>query len=113
MAGVTRSSGNVFKDIGFKDAEAEILLGKSTLVLALKRQIALREMTQVEVADRCGVDQPTISKVLSGRLGGVSVERLMIWLRALDAEIGITIVTAPPGGRDKGKIKTVHAPASP
>ncbi len=89
------SSGNVFADIGFSPAEAEELTAKSTLIIAMKDIIAQRNLTQKEAARLCGSDQPTLSKVLHGRMDSVTIDRLANWLIALGRDIEIIIKPAP------------------
>ena len=89
------SSGNVFADLGFGPEEAEELTVKSTLILALKDVIAARTLTQKQAAKVCGTDQPTLSKVLHGRLESVTLDRLAHWLTALGQDVEITVRPAP------------------
>ncbi len=97
---VTRSSGNVFADIGFDKIEADELAAKSDLIALLTRAIRLRKLTQREAAQLCGTDQPTLSKVLRGRLESVTIDRLARWIVALGGEVRIS-VSAPGRARRK------------
>ncbi|MBW8879202.1 MAG: XRE family transcriptional regulator [Acidobacteria bacterium] len=49
-AKITPSSGNVFRDLGFDEAEAEHLRIRSTLMIAVRKLIEDRNLTQVEAA---------------------------------------------------------------
>jgi predicted XRE-type DNA-binding protein len=89
------SSGNVFTDMGFSPSEAEELTAKSVLILAVKDIIAERALTQKAAATVCGTDQPTLSKVLHGRMDSVTIDRLAGWLTKLGQDIEITIRAAP------------------
>lgn len=62
------SSGNVFVDLGFSPAEAAELSVKSALIDAIGETIRERKLTQQAVAKLCRTDQPTLSKVLRGRM---------------------------------------------
>ncbi len=93
--GHENSSGNVFADMGFSPAEAEELTAKTTLILAMKDIIAERALTQKAAAKVCGTDQPTLSKVLHGRMESVTIDRLAAWLTNLGQDIEITIRPAP------------------
>ena len=88
---VHKSSGNVFIDIGFTPAEAAELTAKSRLISAIDETIKRRKLTQVEAARRCGTDQPTLSKVLRGRMESVTIDRLTLWLTALGRTVEIRI----------------------
>ena len=84
-----QGSGNVFADLGLEnDGELSV---KARLVLNLKRIMDLHGLTQKAVAARVGADQPTISKVLRGRLDLVTTDRLLTWLSRLDQEVQITV----------------------
>ena len=89
------SSGNIFADLGFGPEEAEELTAKSTLILAMKTIMAARTLTQKQAAKVCGTDQPTLSKVLHGRMDSVTIDRLAHWLTALGQDVEITIRPAP------------------
>ncbi|HEX5328246.1 MAG TPA: helix-turn-helix transcriptional regulator [Acetobacteraceae bacterium] len=93
---VYRSSGNVFADIGFTPAEAAELSAKSALIDAIGETISLRKLTQQEAARMCGTDQPTLSKVLRGRMESLTIDRLTAWLTALGRTVEIRVL--PYGG---------------
>ncbi len=86
-----KSSGNVFVDIGFTPAEAAELLAKSKLISAIGETIKRRKLTQQEAARLCATDQPTLSKVLRGRMESVTIDRLSTWLTALGRTVEIRI----------------------
>lgn len=88
---VHKSGGNVFEDMGFSPAEAAELTAKSTLIMAIGETIKRRKLTQLEAARRCGTDQPTLSKVLRGRMESVTIDRLTTWLMALGRTVEIRI----------------------
>src|SRR5208282_5392283 len=86
-----KSSGNVFEDIGFTPAEAAELTAKSMLITAIVETIDKRKLTQKEAAHRCRTDQPTLSKVLRGRMESVTIDRLTAWLTALGRTVEIHV----------------------
>ena len=88
---VQKSSGNVFADIGFTLAEAAELAAKSRLISAIDETIKRRKLTQLEAARRCRTDQPTLSKVLRGRMESVTIDRLTAWLTALGRTVEIRV----------------------
>lgn len=59
---VTRSSGNVFKDIGVANPEQHLL--KAKVVHFLGKLIEHSGLTQTAAAGRIGIKQPDLSKVL-------------------------------------------------
>jgi predicted XRE-type DNA-binding protein len=86
-----KSSGNIFADMGFSPAEAAELTAKSRLIMAIDETIKRRKLTQLEAARLCGTDQPTLSKVLRGRMESVTIDRLTAWLTGLGRTVEIHI----------------------
>ncbi|MGD0144434.1 MAG: helix-turn-helix transcriptional regulator [Rhizomicrobium sp.] len=86
-----RGSGDVFRDIGFTPAEAAELGAKSMLIDAIGQTIEQRNLTQKEAANICNTDQPTLSKVLRGRMESVTIDRLAAWLMALGRTVEIHV----------------------
>ncbi|BBK43072.1 transcriptional regulator [Allostella vacuolata] len=84
-------SGNVFADLGFSPAATAELTVKSTLISAIGDTIRERDLTQQQAAALCGTDQPTLSKVLRGRMESVTIDRLAAWLNALGRTVEIRV----------------------
>jgi len=78
---VTESSGNVFADLGIKDADA--YLAKSVLAIHIHRVIKKRRLTQDEAGQILGISQPKVSAIIKGRLDGFTRERLFSFLNVL------------------------------
>jgi predicted XRE-type DNA-binding protein len=53
-----RSSGNVFRDLGFPSEEAENLRVRADLMIALSKLIQSRHLTQEAAGELFGVSQP-------------------------------------------------------
>jgi predicted XRE-type DNA-binding protein len=86
-----KSSGNVFVDMGFSPAQAAELTVKSSLIITIRDTLKERKLTQQEAARLCGTDQPTLSKVLRGRMESVTIDRLAAWLTALGRTVEIHV----------------------
>ena len=86
---IVPSSGNVFAGLGFADPDLELL--RADLALRIKQILARRGWTDAQAADTLGVDQPTVTKILLGRLDEVSPERLMQWLNKLNYDVHIVV----------------------
>ena len=86
-------STNVFADLGFENPEEELL--KADLTAEIARIIKKKKLTQLQAAKIFGVDQPRISRLLSGRTDLFSVEMLMRFLVALDQDVEISIKSKP------------------
>lgn len=83
------SSGNVFADLGLPGADERQT--KVQLAVAIQRSIAVRGLTQAEAARVLGTSQPKVSALVSTRLEGFSVERLMNFLAALGNDVEIVV----------------------
>ncbi|MBI2217162.1 MAG: XRE family transcriptional regulator [Candidatus Rokubacteria bacterium] len=86
---VEESSGNIFRDLGFPNAEREQL--KADLTLQIYRLIKQRGLTQTRAGEILGIKQPHVSALMRGRSGAFSVERLMQFLTALGQDVEITV----------------------
>jgi len=102
---VTLGSGNVFADLGLKDADE--LLVKAGLVHRITKIIKQRKLRQVDTAELLGIDQPKVSKLLNGDLYGFSTLQIMHFLNALGQDVEI-VVREPKRRKARGKL-TVQA----
>jgi predicted XRE-type DNA-binding protein len=93
---VTESSGNVFADLGLRDADT---VSKSVLAIHIKRAIKARRLTQAQAAEILGIDQPKVSAITSGRLEGFSTDRLMRFLNELGCDVEISVSQPHPETR--------------
>lgn len=64
---MTKSSANVFRDIGFPREEAEHLLVRADLMIQVQKLITSRRLTQKAAAKILGVTQPGLSDLLRER----------------------------------------------
>ena len=87
---------NVFADLGRPDADERAY--KADLIMVLEGIMKRQGLTQVEAARRCGTDQGTLSKVLRGRVGLVTTDRLIRWLGCLGGSVRITVDETPGTG---------------
>jgi len=94
---VVRSSGNVFADLGFPDAEERQT--KVRLAAAINQLLNQRRLSQSAAARRLGINQPKVSALLNYKLQGFSVERLLRFLTALDQDVKIVIRNKPRSRR--------------
>jgi predicted XRE-type DNA-binding protein len=101
---VVRSSGTVFRDLGFADSEERRT--KVQLAGAINELVQRRRWPQEKAALQLGINQPKVSALRNYKLDGFSVERLMRFLTALDQDVEIRIRNKPRSRR--GRI-VVHA----
>ena len=93
---VEMSSGNVFADLGFADADERML--KAQLAVKIAELIEQKGWTQARTAEVIGLDQPKVSHLLRGRLSGFSAEWLISILNRLghSVEVRIEAVESAP-----------------
>lgn len=103
---VTRSSGNVFADLGFADAEERQT--KLRLAFLLNEALKERRLTQTAAAVALSLGQPKVSALVNYKLDGFSVERLMSLLTALDRDVEI-LVKRKTRSKSAGRITVVAA----
>ena len=90
----TRSSGNVFSDLGFPSEEAEYLKIRSFLMIHLRKTIEAKGMKQAEAAKLLGVTQPRVSDLYKGKIHLFSIDTLVDMLA--HAGVHIRLVVASP-----------------
>ena len=98
-----KSSGNVFADVGFVDAN--LRLAKSRLAFKINRIIEDRNLKQAEAAKILGVNQPKISAISNGVLDAFSIERLIQFLNKLDQDVEVVIRGKPGRARRSSHFK--------
>ena len=94
---VVQSSGNVFADLGLRDAGEEQT--RVRLAVAINQIIEAQHLSQTAAARLLNINQPKISALVNYRLEGFSVERLMHFLNALDRDVEIVIRKKPRSKR--------------
>jgi len=88
----TKSSGNVFADIGLPDAEVSLL--KADLIINIANLIKEKGLTQAQAAKIMGLAQPDVSKLTRGHFAGFSYERIFGFLTALGENVTIRVAEA-------------------
>lgn len=88
---VTRSSGNVFRDLGFPEEEAEHLRVRADLLIQIQKALKAGKMKQAEAAKVLGVTQPRISDLIRGRIDLFSVDSLIDMLARLGVRVKLVV----------------------
>ena len=91
---VTESSGNVFADLGFPNADREQL--KAKLMLEICRAIKDRGLTQTQAGEVLGIQQSHVSTLMNGHSGNYSLGRLFEFLNALGRDVEIVVRPKAP-----------------
>jgi predicted XRE-type DNA-binding protein len=81
---ITKSSGNVFADLGFDAGEAVVLQMRAKLMNDLRDFIRSSGMSQTEAAKRLGITQSRVSDLMRGKWDKFSLEMLV----SLEARLG-------------------------
>ena len=80
-------SENVFRDIGFAEDEAQNLLLRTDLMIAIERFIRKSGLSQTEAAKKLGITQPRLSDLFRHRIERFSLDALVI----LAAKAGLSV----------------------
>jgi predicted XRE-type DNA-binding protein len=80
---IVKSSGNVFTDLGYDDAEAQVLALRADLMAQLEKQIKARKLTQVKAAEILGVTQGRVSDLTRGKVEKFSLDMLVTFAARL------------------------------
>lgn len=80
MAKTVKANKNLFRTFGISSASARNLQIRSILMIELAKFIEHRGMTQVQAADYFAVSQPYISDLMNGRIGRISIDKLVTLL---------------------------------
>ena len=83
----TKSSGNVFVDLGFDPAEAAVLQMRANLMSDLRLYIEKQKLTQAQAAKRLGIAQSRVSDLVRRKWAKFSLEILI----TLEARLGRTV----------------------
>ena len=95
------SSGNVFADLNLPNPEE--MLAKAELARQIHKIIKKKKLTQKRAAALLSIDQPKVSALISGKLAGFSLERLIRFLNELGQNITINVTPKTSSGK-KGSI---------
>ena len=70
-------SDNVFRNLGFPELEAQIMLLRIDLVIHIRKVIAKTGITQAEAAKRAGITQPRMTDLVKGRTEKFTLDSLV------------------------------------
>ena len=85
----TKSSGNVFADMGLEDAEE--LQTRAKLGYTVRKILESRDLKQQEIAELLDIKQPEVSNLMKGKYHLFSEGRLFNFLNKLEQKIIIQI----------------------
>lgn len=99
---VRRSRGNVFRDLGFPDEEAESLRLRAELMIQVRRVIERRKLKQATAAKLFGVTQPRVSDLVRGKIDLFSIDTLVDMLARAGIRVRLTVQRKPSKPRRFG-----------
>jgi predicted XRE-type DNA-binding protein len=85
------TKGDVLDDLGFSRSEASALKVKAVIFEAILAEIGRRGFTQRELIDVLDEYQPNISNLMNGRIGKVSIEKLLHYADRLRMQSSIEL----------------------
>ena len=74
---ISKSSGNVFVDLGFAAEESAVLTMRAELMVSLRQIIEKKHWTQVEAAQHLGISQSRVSDLVRGKWEKFSLDMLV------------------------------------
>jgi predicted XRE-type DNA-binding protein len=82
-------SGNVFVDLGLKDADQ--LLARAQIGYHVFKILKDEKLKQREIAEVLGIAQPDVSHLMNGHFSRFTTDKLLDFLRRLDRKVTIEV----------------------
>lgn len=74
---ITEGSGNIFVDLGFDPAEAEVMKLRAEVMIRTTQRLKEQGWTQAEAARQLGITQPRVSRLIKGKVEDFSLDMLL------------------------------------
>ncbi len=88
---MTKSSGNIFLDLGFPPHQASVMLLRAQLAEALRAWMERGRLTQVQAARRLGISQPRVSEIVRGKVELLSLDYLVGLCAKANLDVGLRL----------------------
>ena len=88
---ITRSTGNVFEDLGLPTEEAHKLKIRSILMASIRSLIEKEQLTRARAAESFRVTQPRISDLVRGEIELFIIDGLITMLASSGRHVEISI----------------------
>jgi predicted XRE-type DNA-binding protein len=82
-------SGNVFADLGLKDADQ--LMGRSQIGFHVFKILEEKKLKQREIANILGIAQSDVSHLMNGHFSRFTTDKLLDFLKRLDRKVTIEV----------------------
>lgn len=80
---------SVYQELGFTNPDK--WEAKADLAIQINKLIETRSLTQAKAAEILGISRPRVSDLKRGQLDKFSMEKLLMFLTALDQDVDIVI----------------------
>ena len=87
-------SDNVFRDLGFSEPEAQNLLLRADLMIAIQRYLRKSGLSQTEAAQKLGITQPRLGDLARHRIERFSLDALVNLASKAGLNVRLTIKRA-------------------
>ena len=91
---ITTGSGNIFRDLGFSQGEAQNLALRSDLMIRIEKLVKDTGLTQQQAAKVLGITQPRLNALLKGRIVDFSLDALVNMLAHAGMQVKMTVKKA-------------------
>ena len=88
---ITPENGNIFKDLGFKPAEATKLKIKAQLMCQISEWINEKKLKQEEASNLLHVTRPRVSDVMCGKTGKFTIDALVDMLEKTGKHVTVHV----------------------
>ncbi|MBI2753301.1 MAG: XRE family transcriptional regulator [Betaproteobacteria bacterium] len=88
---MTRSSGNIFLDLGFPAHQASVMLLRAQLAEVLRSWMEREGLTQAQAAKRLGITQPRVSEIVRGKVELLSLDYLVGLCAKAKVDVGLRL----------------------
>jgi predicted XRE-type DNA-binding protein len=95
----TRSSGNVFADLGLTDAKE--LQGRGLIGMHLVQVLKAKDMKQKDIAEMLGLNPAEVSHLFNGHFSRFSTDKLLGLLADLEQKVTIHISPRKQGSHSR------------
>jgi predicted XRE-type DNA-binding protein len=90
---MVRGSGNVFRDLGFREPEARNLTLRSEVMIRIEEYVERSGLTQARAAARLGLTQPRLNALLKGKIDQFSLDALVNAAARAGLKVDVLVTT--------------------
>lgn len=87
----TAADSNIFVDLGFDPAKAEVMNIKSGLMVQISKYIEENQLTQAEAGRRMKVSSTRINNAVNGKTERFTIDALVMMLASADMHVELKI----------------------